>query len=385
MSDDYYDSKGIRHYSEENAKRANEEYVREERSARERTVEASEKAALEAYHQRQAMAQMARQQAEASERLERIAEEQAENERKRLQYVKEHNRFQQDLLYLEKENPSDRKAYVIKRVLEEKEGGKFILNPPIQVIRRVVLTHMKQFSRYEPQLKEIRALSRQYAEDQPRQGQLESQRQQLQNQKKEIDAAQGGFGCGVIVLILVLCIIFYSAYASPTTKVSEGSFQIVFLLLIGSIWLTAFSLKKEKAIKKNCGGVPEALLKECVDSLNQITFQMCGNAAKLDSLKTSILRSLEQHPQDVIASEVLNHCSAKWYLNEFRKLVEAFQNDFPKSLRIDPNDVTELDLMDAYTEFMNKILPSGVAKEVQSIGLQIVTDATKGIIPGILS
>jgi len=119
MNDEYFDVKGIRHRSQHEAECANEDYLRDERIAREKATEALEGTRREATRQREAVERAAR---EAEEQRQRQASAQLAELRRQDREARKYLDYEKQVLFLKESDEATRLDTFLERLL----GG---LNP----------------------------------------------------------------------------------------------------------------------------------------------------------------------------------------------------------------------------------------------------------------
>lgn len=387
MTDDYPDSKGIGHTSDSGREMANQRYLDEERTARaqiasfqkeqsqllERQAEASAEAAREARRQSEVMERMARE-AEIQRREEESHRREMRDFNERaLANQERQNRFERDLLFLEKENPADRKAYVIKRVSEDMERGCAYLDPRVPVIlpegpavKEVVLTQLNlRLPQHEREIAELRELSRQRSQYTQPAPELEARRLQLVVAEGKNTSSFVSIGCAVLGIFGAL---FIAGVAWMNWEKQHDSFAVTLagLVIFIAIVVIVRSIGRRASAHLDCGADPAILLRDRFASVAQKEKQASEVAVKEDYLRHELVRSLIQESQEpIIAELVSSQISPRWYCEKFRERVDLFQSDIPKSLRINPCDITEQDLNAPYSDFVNDLLRKCVSQDLK--------------------
>ncbi len=343
---DYYDSKGVRHSSEWDRDSANRKYLSEERDARNKHTELLQQHARLQAEQLRVAEGRAREQRAHDKRIEDLAREQAAKEEAQ-------RRFTRDLAFLEHESPADRKAFFIKRTLEETDIGQ------IRVDKKVIDNLLHQMNsvigEFTPAIASLSDAVRRHQVAKADIKSINSERSILAKQKAAHDYCQGGLAISVIAILVAAFYGWASLFEWNNTHATKWTVVVFACVLVFAVAIGAMLhyIKKGLAIKKECGGgAPEKLLKDLGGRLRKAKSESSTLAKLQASIETKLVSDVFQRV--VIALEehlLVEYFHPGWYQEQFRARLVDFQSQFPKRLQVAPGDVTRQDLEAAYTAF----------------------------------
>jgi hypothetical protein len=339
MSDEYYDSKGIKHYgvfAEQDAESANRRYLREEEAATKKSLDLQRQQA-EAGERTAREAELARLGQEAhSRRMERLKEAELGEQRKLAQ-------FQKDVAFLEGEKEEAKLDYLTRRSLQDCGPEKGIAAEYGAPLENHFLRLLGERIDHSP---EVAKLVRDVAEQRRKSSDLESRLQVEKAKVRELtpDAAvwANSIAAGVVTFIVagVVGLVLYSNVFS--VDAGEADRLIIYTLVTATV--LAVSVCAVRGVYPKLLRISEdrdSKLRSARLNVLKLTVESQRVEKELDSLTSKQDAALKKLKDKLFADTdfsrtVKSLVSQEDHAREVRCCVERFQESLPNRCRINP-------------------------------------------------